>query len=65
MSSCQVLAGMLLDPEASIPDILTAMEQHASVAAVQEQGCGALYKLALENAENQVTIANLFARMEI
>ena len=39
--------------------ILTAMKQHASVAAVQEYGCLALYELNLENAENKVTIANL------
>ncbi len=36
--------------------IVTAMKQHASVAAVQEHGCGALRNLAV-NAENKVTIA--------
>ena len=36
--------------------IVTAMKQHASVADVQQHGCGALNNLAL-NEESQVTIA--------
>ena len=36
--------------------ILKAMTVHESVAAVQENGCGALQDLAM-NVENRVTIA--------
>ena len=39
--------------------IVTAMKQHASVAAVQEYGCWALRNLA-ENAENSVTSLDPF-----
>ena len=38
--------------------ILTAMKAHESVAAMQQDGCQALIKLALNNAENKVAIAD-------
>ena len=38
--------------------VLTAMRSHASVAAVQESGCGALKNLA-KNAENEVPAAEV------
>ena len=40
--------------------VLTAMRSHASVAAVQECGCGALRYLAV-NAENKVPAAEVEA----
>jgi len=41
-----------------IPTILSAMRTHSSNATVQEYGCGALWKLALNNDNNNVTISN-------
>ena len=40
--------------------VLTAMRSHASVAAVQENGCLALANLAI-NAENEVPAAEVEA----
>ena len=58
----QILTRRPTDEEVTIAEqggvdaILSAMKEHASVAAVQEAGCRALRNLAGVNAENQVTL---------
>ena len=50
---------MTIAKQGGVDAVLTAMRSHASVA-VQEQGCGALWNLAV-NAENRVPAAEVEA----
>ena len=51
---------MTIAKQGGVDAVLTAMRSHASVAAVQECGCGALGNLAV-NAENEVPAAEVEA----
>ena len=65
-SAAREAHGSWIGPEVTIAKqggvdaVLTAMRSHASVAAVQEYGCGALWNLA-GNAENEVPAAEVEA----
>jgi len=45
-----------LNPQPGIEALLNAMEDHPTIAEVQEKACGALWNLA-DNDDNQVRIA--------
>ena len=51
---------MTIAKQGGVDAVLTAMRSHASVAGVQESGCGALRNLAA-NAENKVPAAEVEA----